>query len=170
MVKGDDNTLMNKLAIAVNGDGAERASRPETADPTRKKSAPAKSHIHAARPKAPQAKVPETGPMAAMLAKVFGKKDDERTSRRRKAPADRMAQCVLAHAMPASTSAIAYLTSSDRLDPIAALVRHRVLQLAESRLQRDQRHVHVRLRRSSLAGRKRGGAGGNRYGGGAEAH
>jgi PTH1 family peptidyl-tRNA hydrolase len=75
LVTGDDNTLMNKLAIAVNGDGAERDARPETADPTRKK-APAQSHIRAARPKAPPAKLPEDGPMAAMLRKVLGKKDD----------------------------------------------------------------------------------------------
>ena len=73
LITGDDNTLMNKLAIAVQGDGAERSQRPETADPTRKK---AQSHIRAARPKEPQAKVPETGPMAAMLKKVFGKKDE----------------------------------------------------------------------------------------------
>jgi PTH1 family peptidyl-tRNA hydrolase len=73
LTTGDDNTLMNRLAIAVQGDGAEREQRPETADPTRKK---AQSHIRAARPKEPQAKVPETGPMAAMLAKVFGKKTD----------------------------------------------------------------------------------------------
>jgi PTH1 family peptidyl-tRNA hydrolase len=75
LVTGDDNTLMNKLAIAVNGDGAERGARPETADPTRKK-APAQSHIRAARPKAPPAKLPEDGPMAAMLRKVLGKKDE----------------------------------------------------------------------------------------------
>ena len=73
LLKRDDNALMNKLAIAVAGDGADRDQRPETADPTRKK---AQSHVRAARPKAPQAKLPETGPMAAMLAKVFGKKDE----------------------------------------------------------------------------------------------
>ena len=72
-LKGDDNTLMNKLAIAVNGDGAERDARPETADPTRKKAA-GQSHIRAARPKAPQAKLPESGPMAAMLAKVSARR------------------------------------------------------------------------------------------------
>ena len=64
---------MNRLALAVNGDGADRPQRPETADPTRKK---AQSHIRAARSQAPQAKLPETGPMAAMLAKVFGKKPE----------------------------------------------------------------------------------------------
>ncbi len=70
LLKGDDNTYMNRLAIAVQGDGAERPQRPPTADPTRKK---AQSHIRAARPKEPQAAVPETGPMAAMLKKIFGK-------------------------------------------------------------------------------------------------
>jgi peptidyl-tRNA hydrolase, PTH1 family len=70
LVRGDDNTLMNRLAVAVQGDGAERPERPATADPTRPKG---QSHIRAARPKAPQAEVPETGPMAAMLRKIFGK-------------------------------------------------------------------------------------------------
>jgi PTH1 family peptidyl-tRNA hydrolase len=76
IVKGDDNTLMNKLAIAVNGDPAERDARPDTPDPTRRK-APAQSHIRAARPKEPQAEVPEKGPMADILAKVFGKKQND---------------------------------------------------------------------------------------------
>ena len=76
IVKGDDNALMNKLAIAVNGDGAECHARPDSTDPTRKKAAAGKSHIHAARPKAPQVELPKTGPMAAMLAKVLGKKDE----------------------------------------------------------------------------------------------
>ena len=67
IVKGDDNGLMNKLAIAVQGDGAKREQRPETADPTRKK-APA-------APPPPQAKADEGGPMAGMLKKMFGKKD-----------------------------------------------------------------------------------------------
>jgi PTH1 family peptidyl-tRNA hydrolase len=77
LVKGDDNGLMNKLAIAVNGDGANRDERPPTPDPTRKKAAPAQSHIRAARPKPPQVKVPQEGPMAAMLKKVLGKKTEE---------------------------------------------------------------------------------------------
>ena len=75
IVKGDDNTLMNKLAIAVQGDPAERPQRPETADPTRKK-ATGQSHVRAARPTAPQVDVPSKGPMADMLAKVLGKKQD----------------------------------------------------------------------------------------------
>ena len=71
LVGGDDNTLMNKLAIAV-GDGAERSQPPESADPARPK---AQSHIRAARRQPPQAEVPETGPMAAMLRKLLGGKD-----------------------------------------------------------------------------------------------
>jgi PTH1 family peptidyl-tRNA hydrolase len=70
LLKGDDNTFMNRLALAVGGDGADRPARPPAADPTRPKT---QSHIRAARPKAPQAKVPESGPMAAMLKKLFGK-------------------------------------------------------------------------------------------------
>jgi PTH1 family peptidyl-tRNA hydrolase len=77
IISGDDNTLMNKLAIAVNGDAAARDARPDTADPTRKKAAPAQSHIRAARPKPPDTKLPEKGPMADMLAKVFGKKPQD---------------------------------------------------------------------------------------------
>src|SRR3569623_3752878 len=76
LIQGDDNTLMNKLAIAVNGDGADRSARPETADPTRKNAAPGQSHIRLVRLKSPQAAVPEEGPMAAMLRKVLGKTKD----------------------------------------------------------------------------------------------
>lgn len=76
MLKGDDNGLMNKLALAVGGDAAERPQRPETVDPSRKKAPPGQSHIRAARPKAPQASVPTSGPMADMLAKLFKKGGD----------------------------------------------------------------------------------------------
>jgi len=62
----------------VQGDGAERVQRPETADPTRKKAPAGQSHIRAARPRQPQPKIPEKGPLADMLAKVMGKKDDDR--------------------------------------------------------------------------------------------
>ncbi len=69
IVRGDDNGLMNKLAIAVQGDGAARSERPATADPTRPK---AQSHIRAARQPDPP-KAPQTGPMADMLKKLLGK-------------------------------------------------------------------------------------------------
>jgi len=72
LLKGDDNSFMNRLAIAVGGDAASRPQRPATADPARPK---AQSHIRTARPKAPPAKLPETGPMAEMLKKLLGKKD-----------------------------------------------------------------------------------------------
>lgn len=75
LVKREDNTFMNRVAIAVNGDGAQREERPQTADPTRPKRQ-AQSHIRAARRPAPQAEVPETGPMAAMLRKLLGKSTD----------------------------------------------------------------------------------------------
>lgn len=73
LVKGDDNGLMNKLALATGADPAARPERPATADPTRKK-APAQSHIRAARRPEP-AKAPETGPLAAMLKKLLPDKD-----------------------------------------------------------------------------------------------
>jgi PTH1 family peptidyl-tRNA hydrolase len=75
IVRGDDNTLMNRLAIAVQGDAAARPQRPETADPTRKKAAP-QSHIRAARAKPLDTELPTKGPMADILAKMFGKKSD----------------------------------------------------------------------------------------------
>jgi PTH1 family peptidyl-tRNA hydrolase len=65
--QGEDSALMNKLALAVQGDAADRPERPEKGAPK------AQSHIRQARPTAPQAKVPETGPMAAMLKRLFGK-------------------------------------------------------------------------------------------------
>jgi PTH1 family peptidyl-tRNA hydrolase len=66
IVRGDDNGLMNKLAIAL---------QTETPKPAAPASAPtSQSHIRAARRSAPQTEVPHTGPMAAILAKVFGKK------------------------------------------------------------------------------------------------
>lgn len=72
VVKGDDNGLMNKLALAVQGDGADRPQRPAEPDPTRKKST-GQSHIRAARTKPAQASVPKSGPMADMLKRLFNK-------------------------------------------------------------------------------------------------
>jgi PTH1 family peptidyl-tRNA hydrolase len=70
LLKGDDNSFMNRLAIAVAGDAAARPQRPDTPDPARPK---AQSHVRAARPKPAQAKLPASGPMADMLKKLFGK-------------------------------------------------------------------------------------------------
>ncbi|AEQ52189.1 aminoacyl-tRNA hydrolase [Pelagibacterium halotolerans] len=66
IAKGDAAGLMNKLALAL-----PTASKSE-AD----KSAPkAQSHVRQARQSAPQSKLPESGPMADMLKKLFGKKN-----------------------------------------------------------------------------------------------
>jgi PTH1 family peptidyl-tRNA hydrolase len=70
LVKADDNGFMNKLALAVGGDGAARPQRPETPDPKRPK---AQSHIRAARPPKPAVKPPEHGPLAEMLRKILNK-------------------------------------------------------------------------------------------------
>lgn len=68
LVRGEDSQLMNKIALALGGKPEEDAPKPE-------KRAPAKSHIHQARNQI-KPKVPETGPMAEMLKRMFGKKDD----------------------------------------------------------------------------------------------
>ncbi len=65
LAKGDAAGLMNKLALAVPPGGKAEASPA----PVPK----AQSHIRQARPQ-PQAKMPEKGPMAAMLKKLFGEK------------------------------------------------------------------------------------------------
>lgn len=62
LIKGDDSGFMNKLALAT------RAADEPAAKPAPK----AQSHIRQARPAKPQVKLPETGPMANMLKKLFG--------------------------------------------------------------------------------------------------
>jgi PTH1 family peptidyl-tRNA hydrolase len=74
LAKGDDNGFMNKATVAVFGSGggtAKEAARPATNAP--KPTAKAQSHIRQARPSQPSVKLPETGPMAAMLKKLLGK-------------------------------------------------------------------------------------------------
>jgi PTH1 family peptidyl-tRNA hydrolase len=63
VVKGDDSGFMNRLALAGSG-----GAQPEPAKPR------GQSHIRPARPQQPAVKVPETGPMASMLKKLFGDK------------------------------------------------------------------------------------------------
>jgi peptidyl-tRNA hydrolase, PTH1 family len=62
LLSGDDNGFMNKIALAT-----KSADEPAPAKPAPK----AQSHIRQARPTKPQASIPETGPMAAMLKKLF---------------------------------------------------------------------------------------------------
>jgi PTH1 family peptidyl-tRNA hydrolase len=79
LVSGDDNGFMNKMSLAVPGAAkpprpkAKEAAGEPSPDGARPK-AKGQSHIRQARPQGPSVKVPETGPMAAMLKKLFGKK------------------------------------------------------------------------------------------------
>jgi len=67
IVKGDESGFMNRISLALAPAGKE----PRDAGPKVTKSGV--SHIRQARPKAPPVSVPETGPMAALLKKLFGK-------------------------------------------------------------------------------------------------
>ena len=76
LIKKDDNGFMNKITLALGGKQTEAKSETTTKSPA--KAAPkAQSHIRQARQtNAIAPKVPTTGPMADMLAKLFGKKGD----------------------------------------------------------------------------------------------
>jgi len=65
---GDDNGFMTKVSLALQGTG-ELKPKPEKPAPR------GQSHIRQARPKQPASQLPDTGPMAAMLRKLFGKKE-----------------------------------------------------------------------------------------------
>ncbi|MHB0952677.1 MAG: aminoacyl-tRNA hydrolase [Allorhizobium sp.] len=69
LVKGEESQLMNKLALATGG-------KTEDAKPKPTKEVKAQSHIHQARNNAQPKKLPETGPMAEMLKRMFAKKGD----------------------------------------------------------------------------------------------
>jgi len=66
IIKNDANNLMNRLALAVNGPAPEK---PEAAKPAKKP----QSHVRQARTTT-LPKLPETGPMAQMLKKLFDRK------------------------------------------------------------------------------------------------
>ena len=68
LVKAEDSQLMNKLALAT-------GSKPEAEKPAKAAKPAAQSHIHQARNSAQPKKLPETGPMAEMLKRMFSKKD-----------------------------------------------------------------------------------------------
>ena len=78
LAKGDDNSFMNKLVLAVPG-GSSGSAPPSSAatggtcgdGPS--PAAKGQSHIRQARQAQQAVKLPETGPMAAMLKKLFGK-------------------------------------------------------------------------------------------------
>ena len=72
LAKGDDSTFMNRVSLATGGKGGGSKGGGNNA----KKQAPKKqSHIRQARTK-PAVKAPESGPMAAMLKKLFASKED----------------------------------------------------------------------------------------------
>ncbi|MCO6178905.1 aminoacyl-tRNA hydrolase [Ciceribacter sp. RN22] len=68
LLQPDESKLMNKLALATGG--KEEPAKAKTEKPA------GQSHIHQARNNAQPKKLPETGPMAEMLKRMFSKKDD----------------------------------------------------------------------------------------------
>ena len=72
LAAGDESGFMNKVALAVKPHLPEAAGKAEKAEKT--PAAPkGQSHIRQARAQKSQVKVPESGPMAEMLKKLFGK-------------------------------------------------------------------------------------------------
>ena len=75
IARGDDAGFLNKIALAT-GTTASKQDKPVKTASAGDKPAPAgKSHIRQARNSAQPKKLPETGPMADMLKKLFGNKD-----------------------------------------------------------------------------------------------
>ena len=74
VAKGDENGFMNKITLAMR-EKLQPTGEDDRPPPKQRDEAKAKpqSHIRQARQQAPSVKVPETGPMAAMLKKLFGK-------------------------------------------------------------------------------------------------
>ncbi|TIT03599.1 aminoacyl-tRNA hydrolase [Mesorhizobium sp.] len=73
IVRGDESGFMNKVSVAVQ---RKTGAAPEPEKPGQKQQgAKQQSHVRQARPQQPAVKLPQTGPMAAMLKKLFGGKD-----------------------------------------------------------------------------------------------
>lgn len=70
IAKGDDSGFMNRIAVALR-DKLQPTGQDDTPPP--KKKPGGQSHIRQARPQQSPAKIPENGPMAAMLKKLFSK-------------------------------------------------------------------------------------------------
>jgi len=70
LCKGDDAGFMNRVSLKVQGKGNEPAGQAPSALTKPK----GQSHIRQARTSQPAINVPQTGPMAAMLKKLFGSK------------------------------------------------------------------------------------------------
>lgn len=70
VAKGDENSYMNQITLALR-DKLQPTGDDDMPPPKQPK---AQSHIRQARQPNPAVKLPETGPMAAMLKKLFGTK------------------------------------------------------------------------------------------------
>jgi PTH1 family peptidyl-tRNA hydrolase len=70
LAKGDDNSFMNRVTLALR----DKLTPTGEDDRPPPKAPKAQSHIRQARTQQAPAKLPETGPMAAMLKKLFGGK------------------------------------------------------------------------------------------------
>jgi len=71
LARGDDSGFMNRVTLDLRE--KLQPTGKDDAPPPQKKAPKAQSHIRQARPQQPAAKLPETGPMAAMLRKLLGK-------------------------------------------------------------------------------------------------
>ena len=71
LAKGEDSQFMNRITLATGG-------KPEADKPAAAVKKPAgQSHIRQARGPQPGKPLPETGPMAEMLKRMFGRKNEE---------------------------------------------------------------------------------------------
>jgi PTH1 family peptidyl-tRNA hydrolase len=72
LVKDDGSSFMNRVTLDLR-DKLQPTGDDDRPPPKAPKPAKAQSHIRQARLRKPEVKVPETGPMAAMLKRLFGK-------------------------------------------------------------------------------------------------
>jgi len=73
IAQGNDNEAMNRISLAVPTKEPKPYAKEPAAPKADKPAKAGQSHIRQARPQRPAASLPETGPMAAMLKKLFGK-------------------------------------------------------------------------------------------------
>jgi len=71
LARGDDSGFMNRVTLELR-EKLQPTGEDDT-PPPKKKAPKAQSHIRQARPQQPATKLPETGPMAAMLKKLLGR-------------------------------------------------------------------------------------------------
>jgi len=72
LVKDDGSSFMNRVTLDLR-EKLQPTGDDDRPPPKTPKPAKGKSHIRQARQQKPEVKIPETGPMAAMLKKLFGK-------------------------------------------------------------------------------------------------